>query len=221
MNLFKGLLCWIAIALPVTAGLVFENRVVDVSVGPDVESFEVLFPFQVMGGDVEIKSFDAPCSCLEAEISDGGRLVWKDGEKGIVKGIFELGSIKGKIEKFILLKVAGQPNDIKLTARVDIPELVKLEPPTLAWEVGGKPDSKTLRVTIQHDKPVRLIEATVSNPNFEIEKKTITEGREYELVVTPKKLGGRSLAMIRLRTDSEYKRHQRYQAFAMVKPPGR
>ena len=36
----------------------------------------------------EILAFEAPCTCLEAKISDNGKLVWKPGEKGTVKGLF-------------------------------------------------------------------------------------------------------------------------------------
>ena len=219
MKRLVGLLvAWLALMAPLSAGLVFENRVVEVDAGPDEDVLEVLFPFPVIGKEVQITSFDAPCSCLSAQISDGGRLRWKEGEKGVVKGIFELGTFKGTIEKYILLKVAGEPNDIKLTARVTIPELVRLDPPTLTWAIGGDPAPKILRVTMHHDDPIHLTDATISNPNFELERKTIEKGKAYELVVTPKAMNARALGMIRLRTDAEYKRHQRYQAFAMVRP---
>ena len=44
------------------------------------------FSFKVEGDkEIEIAEYDAPCSCLEAKISDGGRLRWKPGETGMVK----------------------------------------------------------------------------------------------------------------------------------------
>jgi hypothetical protein len=219
----SGRLFWILLCLAFPSGtalggLLFTDRVMEFEAAPDAEEVEIEFPFEVKGKkEVRIKSFDAPCSCVTAQISGGGKLVWKPGEKGVVKGVFALGTFKGTVEKYIILDLAGEDSVVKLTLMVTIPELVKVEPPTLMWEVGGKMKPKSFKITMHGDTPIHLLEATVSNTQFEQELKTIREGEEYELVVTPKDLGARALGMIRLRTDSTMTRHQRYQAFVMIR----
>ena len=200
------------------AGLSFEKEVVEIRAEPDAEELTIDFPFEVKGDkEVTITSFDAPCSCLSAEISDGGRLTWKPGETGVVRGIFELGTFKGTVEKYIVLSLAGQESPSKLTLKVTIPQLVKIEPPTLNWPIGGDASPKSFKITMHGEKPIKLLEASVSNPKFEHQLETVREGEEYKLTVTPKAVDGRALGMIRMRTDSKISRHQRYQAFVMVR----
>lgn len=210
-----------ALALAVgsaAAGLSFEKQVVEVNAAPDAEALTIDFPFEVTGEEeVTITSFDAPCSCLSAEISDGGRLVWQPGESGVVRGLFELGTFKGTVEKHIVLILKGQEEPSKLTLKVTIPELVKIEPPTLNWPIGGDADPKSFKITMHGEEPIKLLEASVSNPKFSYKLETVAEGKEYKLTVTPKTVEGRALGMVRMKTDSSISRHQRYQAFVMVK----
>ena len=81
------------------AQLVFEKSLIERTPHPDDTTVSVDFAFKVAGDQVvEIAEFDAPCSCLEAKISDNGRLRWKPGESGVVKGVFALGTFTGTVQ---------------------------------------------------------------------------------------------------------------------------
>lgn len=203
------------------AQLVFEESLKELTVTPDTETASVEFPFTVGPKGAEIVNFDAPCTCLQAKISDNGKLVWKPGEKGVVKGLFSMGNLKGKTDKMIVLRMKSPTAPlVKLTLRLDIPELLKIEPaPTLFWNQGGKADSKTFKLTVQHDEPIHIVETSGTNENFGFELKTLRKGWEYELVVTPQSVVNRAFGLIRIRTDSKFEKHQRYQCFVVVRKP--
>ncbi len=96
----RWILAVMAVGTVVCPGqLLFENSLKELTVTPDVETATVDFPFTVGPKGAEILAFEAPCTCLEAKISDNGKLLWKPGEKGTVKGLFSVGTMKGKVDK--------------------------------------------------------------------------------------------------------------------------
>ena len=201
------------------AQLVFEKALKELTVSPDTDTAAVDFPFTVGPKGAEILEFDAPCTCLEAKISGNGKLVWKPGEKGVVKGLFSMGNLKGKTDKMIVLRMKSPTAPlVKLTLRLDIPELLVITPaPTLFWEQGGKVESKTFKLKVNHDEPINIADTSGTNENFAFELKTVKEGWEYDLVVTPTTLVNRAFGLIRIRTDSKFTKHQRYQCFVVVR----
>jgi hypothetical protein len=203
------------------AQLMFENPLQELTVTPDLDTATVDFPFTVGPNGAEIVEFDAPCTCLEAKISDNGKLVWKPGEKGTVKGVFKTGSLKGKVDKTIVLRLKSPTAPlVKLTLRLTIPELLEITPgPTLFWDQGGKGEAKSFKLKVNNDEPIHILETSGTNENFAFELKTIKDGREYELVVTPQSTVNRAFGLIRIRTDSKFARHQRYQCFVVVRRP--
>ena len=132
-----------------------------------------------------------------------------------------MGNLKGQTDKMIALRMKSPTAPlVKLTLRLDIPELLKIEPaPTLFWDQGGKVEAKTFKMTVHHSKPINIVETSGTNDNFAYELKTIREGWEYELVVTPKSVVNRAFGLIRIRTDAEFAKHQRYQCFVVVRKP--
>lgn len=210
--------------LPVSAGIVFEKDVIEVKVKPDQQKVAVVFPFTVDGDEeVEIAEYDAPCTCLEARISDNGRLKWKPGEKGSVQGLFDIGNIRGgMLEKMIVLRMKGEKvPSVKLTIKMDIPVLLEIEPKTLIWNQGEDVKPMRFKLKVNHTKPMKILETSGTNENFPFEVKTIKEGWEYEIVVTPKTLKDRAFGMIRFKTDSELPKHVRHQAFVAIRGNGK
>ena len=207
-------------ALP--ARLAFEKSLIERTVRPDQEVVSVDFAFKVVGDAVvEIAEYDAPCSCLEAKISDNGKLRWNPGESGVVKGVFNLGTFTGTVNKMIVLRMKGEAKpSVKLTLRLHIPEILKITPArSIFWDQGGKAETKVFKISVDSEEPVKIVDVSGTNEQFGIELKTLKDGWEYELVVTPKTVDERAFGLIRIRTDSKYKKHQRYQCFAVVRRP--
>jgi hypothetical protein len=205
-----------------SAQLVFEETLIELHLPPDEDKASADFSFKVAGDrEVEIAEYDAPCACLEAKISDNGKLLWKPGETGTVQGLFSMGNLTGTFDKVIALRMKGEVTpSVKLTVRLHIPEFFKITPEKfLFWELGGTPAPQTFKIKVANDEPLKIVDVSGTNDQFGIELKTVKDGWEYEIVVTPKTLDERAFGLIRIRTDSKYAKHQRYQCFAVVRRP--
>ncbi|MCH2065117.1 MAG: DUF1573 domain-containing protein [Roseibacillus sp.] len=199
---------------------VFERSEVVMKLPPDQDRLSVEFPFTVKGKvPVTIKEYKAACSCLSAEISENGKLTWKPGEKGVVRGNFKLGTIKGKIEKKIVLNIAGEAAPLVLTTKLDIPHLFAIEPPTLFWDLDGEAKLQKFKVKVNHDEAIRITDISGTNEQFKYELKVVKPGWEYEVEVTPMHVKERAFGLLRLRNDCKFKKHASAQAFMVVRVP--
>lgn len=221
-RLMHSLVLGIVLVVP-SAGFgqfVFERSEVIMKLPPDQDRLSVEFPFTVKGKvPVTIKEYKAACSCLSAEISENGKLTWKPGEKGIVRGNFKLGTIKGKIEKKIVLNIAGEAAPLVLTTKLEIPHLFAIEPPTLFWDLNGEGELQKFKVKVNHDEAIRITDISGTNEQFKYELKAIKPGWEYEVEVTPLHVRERAFGLLRLRNDCKFKKHASAQAFMVVRVP--
>ncbi|MDE0826198.1 MAG: hypothetical protein OSA48_05250 [Akkermansiaceae bacterium] len=207
--------------IPAVAQLEFSKTVMEVKAGPEQDEIRVEFPFVVGEKGAEIADYDAPCTCLEARISDNGRLKWKPGEKGAVQGIFKMGNFRGKLDKMIVMRMKGGEEPlVKLTVKMELPTLLEIEPKTLFWNQGEKPKSLSFKLTVNHDKPIHIVGTSGTNEQFPFEVKTIKDGWEYEIVVTPESLEERGFGLLRIKTDSKFAKHKSYQGFMAIRRAG-
>jgi hypothetical protein len=208
--------------VPLSAEMVFENKTVEVLVEPGQNLAMGLFPFKVVGEDATIVKADVFCTCLSPQIPLGPdrtpKLTWKVGEKGVIKGRFETKQFLGTVEKAIKLTMADG-EEIRLNFRVVIPELIKLDPSTLKWNKGGPADERVVKITVNHDKPIKIVSDMGNNDKvFPYELKTIKEGWEYEIRIKPTSTETSGMGMISLRTDSPFPRFKRKVLYAVVRP---
>ncbi len=215
------LLIWLGLAALLQAGgLTFEKPLLEIHLAADAKTAVTDFKFENKTDQpVTIARFDKTCSCISVQIS-GGKQTYQPGEKGVVRATFDLGNFSGVVDKLVILWLAGDPEakpSITLTVRVHIPVLVVMEPKTLKWGLGSKPEPQKIDLKMDHSKPIKILTTTCSSDAFTLELKTLAEGKHYELWVTPKATAEPALAIIRLETDCEIARHKNQQAFATVR----
>ncbi|MDP0489744.1 MAG: DUF1573 domain-containing protein [Verrucomicrobiota bacterium JB023] len=200
--------------------LVFEELLIEHDAKPDEEKVDVDFKFTVEGeGPAVIKRYEAACSCLEARISEGGKLVWQPGESGTVRGVFSVGNFRGTLDKSISVQMADGRSH-QLTVRMTMPELLKIEPKTLRWDEGAKPAPQSFTITVNADEPINIKGLSgTNNEKFPYELETVEEGKRYKVTVTPSNTEQRGFGLLRIATDSRYRKHQSYQAFMVVTKP--
>jgi hypothetical protein len=220
----KALLaCWIAACLPLFAGsLTFEETTRSVVVDDDKKTLTVDFPFVNKGdSDAIIERYDAGCPCATVGVKDS-KLAYKPGESGTVRIVFDMGLIPGTVDKVVALFLKGDPSSnpsVKLTTRITIPALVEVEPKSLIWEVGSKPEPKTVTVTMKHTEPIRILSVSGADARFSQELKTIEEGKKYEIVVTPASTEKVGMGVIHMETDCKRDRHRSHRVFTVVRKP--
>lgn len=202
--------------------LTFTEKLKELKAAADVTEVTVDFPFSNKSDKpVEIKKYDAACSCLSAGVS-GGKLRYEPGESGMIRAKFDMANYFGTVEKQVSVWIDGDPDNapsIQLTVKVEIPEVVKLTPKTLSWTLGEEGKSKTIEITIEGNDPIHVKKVTTSNPAFRHELKTLEDGKRYEIIVTPGDTKVAALGIFRIETDCKIERHRMKQAYAAVRRP--
>lgn len=215
--------CWLALAVIAQAsGLKFSSFLTEVTAPPAAATVTADFPFTNDGDKpVSIAKTDPGCSCLKVEIS-GGKLTYAPGESGVVRATFEMGNFSGTVDKVVALWTGTDPDDkpsVHLTARVHIPVLIQLEPKTVKWDIGAKADPQTVEIHMADDQTIRVLGVSSSNPAFKLDLKKITDGKRYDLIITPVKTDSAAIGVIRIETDCAIARHKIQNAFAVVRKP--
>ncbi|MES2921890.1 MAG: DUF1573 domain-containing protein [Verrucomicrobiota bacterium] len=204
------------------AGLEFTELLKEVNATADVATVTTDFKFKNTGNKpVTIAKTDPGCSCLKVEIS-GGKLTYAPGESGVVRTTFDMGNFSGTVDKMVALWIDNDPPDkpsMKLTVRVHIPVLVAVEPKTVKWSTGGKPDPQTIQIRMAEGKPIHVTGVKSSSPSFKCELKALEEGRKYDLIVTPLDMDTPGISVFRIETDCEVSKHRIQQAFAVIRKP--
>src|SRR6478736_1452347 len=217
MKLAIGL--WLALAAFVhAAGLEFATQLEEVNASADASTVTADFNFTNKSNKpVTIAKSDPGCSCLKVQIS-GGKMRYAPGESGVIRAIFDMGNFSGTVDKVVALWIDNDPEDkpsMTLTVRVHIPILIGLEPKTVKWEVGGKPDPQTIQIRMTEGKPIHVLGVKSSSAAFTCELKTLEDGKKYDLLVTPVNINAPAISVIRLETDCEVAKHKVQQVFAM------
>ena len=187
---------------------------------PDAKMVTVPFTFvNDTKRTLTIERYDAACSCVSAQVK-GGKLVYQPGEKGEMLVEFALGSFSGEVEKAVMLWTTEDAEDAPssiLTVAIKIPKLFEVSPRSVFWEQGGSKETKLIKLTVHHTKPIKILSHAATSDQFDYEVKTIREGWEYQLLVTPKDVSKPAYGMIKLMTDSTIPRYQRQRAFVVIK----
>lgn len=214
---------WLAVAASLWGtGLEFSEQIKEIDAAADATTATADFSFTNKSDKpITIAKADPTCSCLKVQIS-GGKLKYQPGESGVIRTTFEMGNFSGTVDKVLAIFLDKDPANkpsVQLTMRVHIPVLVGIEPKTVKWEIGGKPDPQTVQIRMAEGKTIHVTRVKSSADNFKCELKTLEEGKKYDLVVTPLTMGAPALAVIRIETDCEVSRHKVQQAFAVVRKP--
>ncbi|NJR43562.1 MAG: DUF1573 domain-containing protein [Akkermansiaceae bacterium] len=220
MKLIFSVLIMLA-ALAHAGGFEFAETSKKVEIAPDAANVTIDFPFTNKSDQtVTITSSQGDCSCLKAEISEG-KLKYAPGESGIVRATFETGNYSGTVQKMIKISLASGPTEersmVDLSLEMKIPALINLEPRTLQWGIGEKAEPKTIKISISEGQTIHATGVNSSSEEFAHELKKIKEGKEYELVITPKTTDNTRLAVFRIETDCSIAKYRVQQAFGIVK----
>lgn len=219
------LVIWLLVSAFVhAAGLEFETMLQEVRAPADAATVTADFKFTNKSDKpITIAKSDTGCSCLSVQVS-GGKLKYAPGESGVVRGTFEMGNFSGTVDKVIALWLDDDRPDKpskSLVVRVHIPVLVALEPKTVRWEIGGKPEPQVIQIRMAEGETIHVTGVKSSSTSFAFDLREIEKGRQYDLVVTPLAIDTPGMAVVRIETDCKVTRHRIQQAFAVVARPAK
>jgi hypothetical protein len=180
------------------AELKFEQTVIEDTITPGDKSYPFEFPFTNTGDTaVEIREVKTTCGCTTAQLE---QMVYAPGESGVIKGSFSVGSRQGMQEKKVRVftKDLAQP-EIQLALKLDIPQLVTMQPGLLLWRVGSEPETKTLTIRPNVGLGAKILSVECESPDFAVESLPQTDGsQDYEVVVAPLKTEASSRGLIKV-----------------------
>ena len=196
--------------------LVFDPAVYEYRAEPGEKEFTAKFTVKNTGTDpVAITKVDSSCSCLKAE-ADKKELL--SGESAGIVAVFDIAKSSGEAEKLVYVHTdAPGAEESRLVVRVEVPEIFSIEPQMMEWTVGEPLETREIVFKVLRDRPIRILEAVSSRENMVCELRTIEEGREYRLALTPKSTDDIMLGMVRITTDCELDPFRNPMAFFAVK----
>lgn len=210
------------------AEFTFESKLKAVTTAPDVKLVRVKFPFEnKTDKDITIKSFDAPCTCMNALLLREDKkeeLTFKPGDKAVLTGVLDLENFKGTIDKQIVVNTdqEGEHAKIALTARVTIPIIIGFDKENVSWVLNDEKKAIVAHIKVNNEEPIHIVRHTAgfgADEDFSYKFETIKAGREYKVTVTPKSTKKVALGMLKFYTDSKIERYKRLQLFMTVKKP--
>ncbi|HVJ46199.1 MAG TPA: DUF1573 domain-containing protein [Luteolibacter sp.] len=212
--------CWLALAGVLSAAnLSFTEVKKEIKMGLEDTKGTVDYPFKNESGKpITIKEAKGFCSCTSVQIS-GGKTFYKPGESGVIRVNLDMGNETGTVEKAVGIFLEGDAEanpSQQLTVVIHIPVLVEIEPKSVKWAIGDAKEPKTIRLKMKAEQPIHIKSVSTSTENFTQELKVLEDGRDYELVVTPKSTEANALTIFRLETDCTIKNHGTLQVFGVV-----
>ncbi len=216
------LACLIGAAMIAQAELTFEHTLQEVNADLEAKTVTSDYKFTNTGNEsATIMTADGGCSCMKVEIAEG-KLTYAPGETGILRATFEIGSFQGTVDRAIHVRMKDDPVEkpsYMVALRIHVPVIISLTPKTLKWKIGEENTPKNIRVDMDYKNPIHISSISSSNPDFVVELVTITEGKTYDVKVTPKNLDAAGLTIIKMMTDVDIERHRLQQGFATVRKP--
>lgn len=194
--------------------IVFDNKVAEVRPAPGTDKVTATFTYRNTGPARDrIYQIETNCGCLSAKVD---RYNLEPGQSGTLTAVFNIKGKSGAFGKGLSVVAGMKRETIPLEVHVFVPRLIELEPEALVWKVGEKASTKTVRVQMKADQPIRILRAESSRPTVTANLVTIAEGKSYEIQVTPQSTSGPVLGVVRLDTDCPIAEQRRQMAFFRV-----
>ena len=166
------------------AELTWAQKTVELHASPDDTVLEARYRFSNDGTTpVDIRDVQSSCGCTTVALAQRH---YDPGQGGEIVARFTVGERVGILKKAILVSTMDQPVATSLTLVVHIPEILRLVPPSLIWQPGEVLTAKTIEINVSPDgPPAEEMTALSSNPAMKAELRPTSDGRKYEISVTP------------------------------------
>ena len=198
------------------AELQWEKTLRDFERAPDAGEVEARYAFRNAGAvPVTIKSLRSSCGCTTAHLE---KKTYAPGESGEVALKFIIGDRRGVQVKGVTVTTddPAQPPKV-LVLRVNIFDPVRLAPELVWWRVGEAAAAKTVEVSVDPARPVRVKSVASSNPRIAAKLETRKAGEEFAVSIKPADTAAKETAEIRVLTDFPADAPRSYVIHARIK----
>ncbi|MBV8141789.1 MAG: DUF1573 domain-containing protein [Verrucomicrobia bacterium] len=164
---------------------------------------------------IKIENVRTSCGCTTAALN---KTDYAPGESGEIDAKFTFAGRTGPQQKEIMVTTSAVPeNPTVLKLRVNIKEMVKVEPEVVFWNVGEQPAPRFIHIAIAEDAAAKVVSVTSDNPALKVTLTELKPGREYEAQVTPENATKPETATLMIQTDYPPGNPETKYAYARVK----
>lgn len=160
------------------------------------------------------------CGCTTAELPKD---TYAPGEAGIITASFKFSREAGAHEQRKQIFVTAEDpkeSSYVLNLVAQVPEYVQITPGVLTWQLKDPPTPKIATLKVMTGDTINVTGVTVASADkFTTEVKTITAGREYQILVTPTAPGARAASTLTVQTDFPAGQPFSFGFFAHVSAP--
>jgi hypothetical protein len=198
MKLLLFLLCLNASAA--FGQLTWESTEQSFNSKPQDESVTAKYKFTNTGAQpIKIQNVRTSCGCTTTALS---KTEYAPGESGEIEARFRFAGRTGQQEKAIMVVTSDKPDSPTiLKLRVNIEELVKVNPEIVVWKVGDHPSPKSVHILVAEDAQVKTLTVTSDNPDIKVKLTELKPGKEYDAQVTPDNAAQPTQATLMIKTD--------------------
>jgi uncharacterized protein DUF1573 len=212
----KSVLLLFAFTCSAFGQLTWENPEQTFNAKPAEQSIVARYRFTNTGKEpVRIVGVSTSCDCTMAVLT---KTEYAPGESGEIEVKFSFGGRTGRqVNTSTVTASAAPQKPTILRLRVNIEELVRIEPQLVFWRVGEQPDPKTIHIATANGASVKVLRVRSDNPAFKVNLIELKPGKEYEIRVTPSKVTQPTGAILVIQTDYPPERPQIRYAYARIK----
>lgn len=153
------------------------------------------------------------CECLSVEIDQDPIA---PGTIATITGIFDTEKLRGQSERKITVEFEGHSRPVFLTTRIETEPVYTIVEEMTSWEIGSRPETKTVEFRVVRKEPVRILNAESKREEVTCELVVIEEGRAYDLKLTPDSTASSLLGIVRMETDCEIESYARPLAYFSI-----
>ncbi|MDD2706830.1 MAG: DUF1573 domain-containing protein [Verrucomicrobiae bacterium] len=207
---------WLACCPLLHAQLKWDRQFLEFNPGVLDTNVTARFAFQNAGNyPITLIRVQSSCNCAQIRQE---RKTYQPGETGEIAAVFNFGIRTGPIRHDVVASTDDKSQPIaRLAFKVNIPELIRISPPFVCWRPGDAATPKNISVNVVHSNAIHVTKILSNHPQLPARLKTITEGREYVIEITPSSLDKPIISTLRIETDFPPERPKVFYAHAMVK----
>lgn len=174
------------------------------------------FPFVNNGAaPVDIVKITTSCGCT---VASSKSMHIEPGQSGEVTAVYEVANHAGRQRKTVAVNTSDQAQPTILTLVIQIPELLKIQPPFVSWKYNEDKSPKILTVDVLPETPIAALSVRGSNPEFAVELTPVVAGRQYQIKVTPARTDKNEFATLTIQAQAGEKQ-KIFRTWATVSPP--
>lgn len=183
MRSFRLLSCLLAGAALPCAALEWKTRTLRFTTVPFQTTQAASFEFTNTGSKpVTILEVDSNCDCLEAAAD---RQVYAPGTTGLIKASFTVGDRLGLYERRINVLTDESPEPVRLLVSIEVPELVKMNPRSVAWKLNEPGVEKAIELAVNPGVTINFMRVLPTSGDFSARLETIVPGQRYRVYLQP------------------------------------